>query len=334
MNPISTSTAMDQHSLDFIRQPVNDDMSILKTLLLNELSTGVSLIHKMVCYIMDSGGKRLRPLLVLLASHACGYTGKEEHYNLSIVIEFLHMATLLHDDVIDQPDRRRGVKTANQRWGSAASILVGDFLYSRTFQILAKHNNIKVMNVLAYATNQIAEGEVEQLMNQHNPDMTEEDYDKIIRRKTAQLFSAASEIASIISVDDLSVQRSMANFGLYIGMAYQIIDDILDYKPDSATGKSMGNDLSEGKMTLPLIYAKQRGTPVEKAAIDQAIRRQSVHHLDDIIDIIMHTEADQKASNRAKQYVDLALQQLPCLPDSRYKDSLKALAHFVLNRSH
>ncbi|CAN7950639.1 unnamed protein product, partial [Ixodes hexagonus] len=228
-------------------------------LILSELSSRVPLVQTITHHIVQSGGKRLRPLVVLLTARACGYNKGVEHQELAAIIEFIHTATLLHDDVIDKSDLRRGEKTAHAIWGNQASVLVGDFLYSRAFQILARRSNIPVMKVLANTTNQIAEGEVWQLMNQNDPNIDETTYYEVIRRKTAQLFSAGTEIGAIIGTEEEPLRKAMTAFGLHLGLAYQIIDDLLDYSEDaSELDKNVGDDLAEGKATLPLIYAKQK----------------------------------------------------------------------------
>lgn len=315
--------------------PVKQDLEAVDALMFKELSSDIPLMQKIAHYIIQSGGKRLRPLIVLLAAYACGYDQNTEHHELAVVIEFIHTATLLHDDVIDKSNQRRGQQTANAIWGNSASVLVGDFLYSRAFQILAKRNNIPIMKVLANTANEIAEGEVWQLMNQNDPNIEESTYYEVIRRKTAQLFSAAAEIGAIIGTKNEAVRKAMASFGLYIGMAYQIIDDLLDYSEDPfKLDKNIGDDLAGGKVTLPLIYAKQQTTLRKAALIHKAIKKGGLGNLHSIMQIISDTKAREYTQKRANQEIEKAQIQLQQLPLSPFRHNLEALAKFIVSRQH
>lgn len=318
-----------------LSQPVENDLQAVDALILSELSSYVPLIQTIAYYIIQSGGKRLRPLVVLLTAHACGYNKGVEHQELAAIIEFIHTATLLHDDVIDKSNLRRGEKTANAIWGNQASILVGDFLYSRAFQILARRDNIPVMKVLANTANQIAEGEVWQSMNQYDPDINETTYYEVIRRKTAQLFSAGTEIGAIIGTKEESLRKAMTAFGLHLGLAYQITDDLLDYSEDSSElDKNVGNDLAEGKATLPLIYAKQKTKPAQAKLIREAIKTGSLDDLKTIMRIINETKARKYTQQCAIREAEKAQTYLQALPLSIYRDTLKALTKFVIHRRY
>lgn len=322
-------------TIETLSQPVENDFQAVNALILSELYSHVSLVQTITHYIVQSGGKRLRPLVVLLTAHACGYNKGVEHQELAAIIEFIHTATLLHDDVIDKSDLRRGEKTTNAIWGNQASVLVGDFLYSRAFQILARRSNIPVMKVLANTTNQIAEGEVWQSMNQHDPDIDETTYYEVIRRKTAQLFSAGTEIGAIIGTKEKSLRKAMTAFGLHLGLAYQIIDDLLDYSKDaSELDKNVGNDLAEGKATLPLIYAKQKTKPAQAKIIQEAIRRGGLNDLKIIMQIIDETKARKYTRQCAIKEAEKAKTYLQVLPISIYRDTLEDLINFVIYRRY
>lgn len=326
---------MNRPTLIDIRQPVHADLRAVDELIKSALISNVPLIQTIVEHIINSGGKRLRPLVVLLTAQACGYQGGHEHHELAAIIEFIHTATLLHDDVIDRSLLRRGQETSNAIWGDQASVLVGDFLYSRAFQILARRSNIPVMKVLANTTNQIAEGEVWQLMNQHDPDINETVYREVIRRKTAQLFSAATEIAAIIATPDLALHQAMADFGMELGMAYQMIDDLLDYTANAEQmGKNIGDDLAEGKATLPLIYAKQKASAKEADYIRQAIQEGKLEDLTAIIKIIQSSGACDYTLNCAQQHAQNAKNLLHQLPASYARTSLENLTDFIVERNY
>ncbi|OGO92877.1 MAG: octaprenyl diphosphate synthase [Coxiella sp. RIFCSPHIGHO2_12_FULL_44_14] len=320
--------------MESIRAPVAEDLRAVTELIVTELSSDVPLIRTIAQHITQGGGKRLRPLLVLLTAKAVGYDHDTEHHELAAVIEFIHTATLLHDDVIDRSELRRGQRTANAIWDNSASVLVGDFLYSRAFQILARRSHIAVMKVLANTTNQIAEGEVLQLMHRHRTDITETHYCDVIRRKTAQLFSAAAEIGAMLGSKTDTFRKPLADFGLHLGMAYQIIDDLLDYTSDSATmGKNVGNDLAEGKVTLPLIHALHHTEPSLIPRIHQAIQHGDLTHWSDVLDALQTTQAYRYTLDRAKQHAQSAQSLLASLPLSPYRQSLSALTEFTVQRN-
>ena len=273
-------------------------------------------------------------MLVLLAAHACGYHG-QHHVLLAAVVEFIHTATLLHDDVVDESDLRRGRKTANALWGNAASVLVGDFLYSRSFQMMVEVDDMRVMRILADTTNRIAEGEVLQLLNVHNPDIDEAAYLRVIERKTAVLFAAATRLGALLGGVPEAQQEALARFGLNLGFAFQIADDVLDYVSDAGTlGKNIGDDLAEGKATLPLIHAIERAPPAQAASLRRAIETGGLDSLDNIIAAIRDTGAIERARGRAEQYADAAKEALSSLPYSAARDALRVLADYALNRNH
>ena len=279
-----------------------------------------------------SGGKRLRPLLVLLASRAFGYTG-EQHVRAAAIIEFIHTATLLHDDVVDGSDRRRGRDTANTVFGNQASVLVGDFLYSRAFQMMVDINSMRVMQILADATNTIAAGEVMQLMNVHDPDTTEEAYRQVIYRKTARLFEAGAQIAAVLANRNAEDEAAMVTYGQNLGLAFQLVDDALDYNASaSELGKNVGDDLAEGKPTLPLIYAMQQASEDDRALIRKSILEGGLDRLDRITEIIDATGALEYTANRAQEAADTAIAALADLPDTEYKQALVSVAEFSVQR--
>ncbi|MBW5803126.1 octaprenyl diphosphate synthase [Coxiella endosymbiont of Ornithodoros amblus] len=325
----------DTFEIESLRQPVRKDIEAVDALVVKELSSDVPLIETITQHIIQSGGKRLRPLVVLLTARACGYRQDVENQELATVIEFIHTATLLHDDVVDKSTQRRGQKTANALWGNSASVLLGDFLYSRAFQILARRSNVPVMKILATTTNQISEGEVWQLMNQNDPDIDEATYYEVIRRKTAQLFSAAAEIGAIVAAKNKTWQKSMAAFGLHLGMAYQIIDDLLDYSKDaSALDKNVGDDLAEGRATLPLIYAKQQAQPAQAEHIREAIKNGGLNGLQWIMKLMDETRAREYTQQCALRQAEKAHTYLQQLPPSPYRDALNALTQFVVSRHY
>jgi len=319
-----------------IRAPVKDDLKATDELICTELVSKVPLIQEITRHIVNSGGKRLRPLLVLLSARACGYQQQDtEHYELAAIIEFVHTATLLHDDVVDASELRRGKKTANALWGNQASVLVGDFLYSRAFQILARRSNIAVMQCLADTTNAIAEGEVQQLMNQHNPGISEANYYQVIYNKTAKLFESAAEIGAIITKQEQSVQKAMAEYGLYFGMAFQIADDILDYVSDTETlGKNIGDDLAEGKVTLPLIIAMKNGNAKQQTLIRDAIIHGRLDDMPAILQALDETNAIKYTQQQAQQYSNQALAALNYLANSPCRQSMIELIDFAINRRY
>lgn len=319
-------------TLDALRHLTRSDMDRVDALIRESLQSDVLLVSQVAEYIIGSGGKRLRPLLVLLGARALAYDG-EEHIRAAAIIEFIHTATLLHDDVVDASDRRRGRHTANHVFGNQASVLVGDFLYSRSFQMMVRIGDMQVMDILADATNTIAAGEVMQLMNVHDPDTTEERYLEVIYRKTAKLFEAGAAIAAVLAGQPADVRDRMAEYGRSLGAAFQLVDDALDYKasPDEL-GKDLGDDLAEGKPTLPLIHAMSRGTPEQRNLIRAAIENGGLDNLAPVQAAIESTGALEYTAERAQRAADDAIAALAGLPPSDYKDALIAVAEFAVNR--
>lgn len=312
--------------------PIAEDMKAVDAVIRQRLYSDVVLIRQVAEYIINSGGKRLRPALVLMTAGACGYRGTH-HHELAAVIEFIHTATLLHDDVVDESELRRGNKTANALFGNAASVLVGDFLYSRAFQMMVSVDDMRVMQVLADATNVIAEGEVLQLLNCHNADATVDEYLRVIRYKTAKLFEAATRLGGILGKIDTDSEEALAEFGMHLGTAFQIIDDVLDYaSEEAATGKHLGDDLAEGKPTLPLILSMQNGTAEQAAVVRHAIETGGRDEFPAILEIIKSTGALELARNNAKLEIDLALAKLDAIPSSLFKDALLKLCLFAVER--
>ncbi len=309
-------------------------MDIVDDVIRNKLHSHVALIHQVSKYIINSGGKRLRPALVILSAGASGYTGKYQ-YNLAAVVEFIHTATLLHDDVVDESKLRRNKETANALFGNAASVLVGDFLYSRAFQMMVEVDNMRVMHVLADATNTIAEGEVLQLLNCRDPNVEEDNYLRVIRFKTAKLFEAASRLGAILGNATPENEEALSVYGMHLGTAFQLIDDVLDYTGDDQdTGKNLGDDLAEGKPTLPLIYAMKSGTPEQANIIRNAIEKGGADGFQPVLDVIQQTAALDYAKKCARAEVDTATAAIASLPESEYKDYLLQLASFAVTRNH
>jgi octaprenyl-diphosphate synthase len=297
------------------------------------LKSSVGLVDQVADHIIAGGGKRLRPLLVLLAARACGASG-QAHIEAAAFIEFIHTATLLHDDVVDSSSLRRGRDTANQLFGNQASVLVGDFVYSRSFQMMASLESHRVMQIMAEATNTIAEGEVLQLMNARDPETTEQRYLEVIHRKTARLFEAGAEVAAVLTDSSQEIQRALATYGRHLGTAYQLVDDILDYRSDPAQrGKNLGEDLAEGKPTLPLIHAMRHGTAAQREAIREAIANGGVMQLGPMIAAIEATGGLEYATELARREALAALAALRPLPDSTYKRGLDALARFAVEHT-
>ncbi len=300
--------------------------------IINHLGSNVPLVEKIGHYIVESGGKRLRPLLVLLSANACGYTG-EKHVPLAAIIEFIHTATLLHDDVVDNSELRRGKDTANAKWGNAPSVLVGDFLYSRAFQVMVEIGSMDIMQVISNATNVIAEGEVLQLLNAKNPDTTEDSYMQVILGKTAMLFEAATESGAILADCSAEEREALRLYGRHLGIAFQLIDDVMDYLSTAEEmGKNVGDDLAEGKPTLPLIHAMREGSDEERTLIRQAIRKGGLDDLQPIMDIVHKTGAITYTQQRAQEEADKAIAALDTLVDSSFKDTLKQLADIAVKR--
>ncbi|MCH8504612.1 MAG: octaprenyl diphosphate synthase [Ectothiorhodospiraceae bacterium] len=319
-------------TIDLIRAPVVQDMLAVDRLIQERLSSDVVLINQLGSYIVNSGGKRLRPLLVLLASRACGYQG-QDHVQLAAVIEFIHTATLLHDDVVDGSDMRRGRETANNLWGNEASVLVGDFLYSRAFQMMVEVGSMPIMEVMARTTNTIAEGEVMQLLNVHDPDTTEQSYLNVIYNKTATLFEAAGRIGALLATQPLDVVDQLSDYGKHLGTAFQLVDEALDYSGQSEeTGKNVGDDLAEGKPTMPLIHAMRNGTPEETALIRKAIEEGGREHIDAIMRAVENTGAIAYTRALAEQAVLKARINLDCLPESPFRQAMDDMASFSIER--
>jgi octaprenyl-diphosphate synthase len=299
-----------------------------------ELKSDIPFINQLIEYILNGGGKRIRPLLVLLTANAFKHP-TQKHIDLAAAIELIHTATLLHDDVVDNATLRRGHKTANALWGNEASVLVGDFLYSRAFQLIVKLNHFDILDIFSKATNIIAEGEVLQLLNCHDPNINEALYFEVIARKTAKLFEVATETGAALSTTEAAHLKAMKYYGHHLGIAYQLIDDALDYHAlPEKTGKLLGNDLSEGKPTLPLIYALRQGKSGEAALIREAIEQGSIQNLSQIIEIIESTGAIEYTANAAKDHAYKAKKLLADIPDSPYRSALSTLAEFVVERSY
>ncbi len=310
------------------------DMQAVDTLIRTRLSSDVVLINQVSAHIVGGGGKRLRPMLHLLAAQAADYRG-DEHVQLAAVIEFIHTATLLHDDVVDESDLRRGRKTANAMWGNAASVLVGDFLYSRSFQLMVELQRMRVMQILADTTNAIAEGEVLQLLNIGNPDTDEAAYLRVIERKTAVLFAAATRLGAVLAGLPPEQEEALYRFGLDLGYAFQIADDLLDYVSDADTlGKNIGDDIAEGKPTLPLIYAIARSEPAQAQSLRRAIESGGLDSLDNIVAAIRDSGALELTRAKALDYADAARGGLHALPPSPARDALETLARYAVDRTY
>lgn len=318
--------------LDFAVSLAGDDMAVVNTTIRERLSSDIALINTLGAYIVKSGGKRMRPLILLLCARACGYHG-EHHTLLAAVIEFIHTATLLHDDVVDASSLRRGQPTANDVWGNEASVLVGDFLYSRAFEMMVETDRMEVMRILASTTNAIAEGEVLQLLNAHSPKTTEQAYFDTIHRKTAKLFEAAAWLGGVVGEQDEDVNRALAAYGTCLGTAFQLVDDVMDYVSDSdSMGKEVGDDLAEGKPTLPLIYAMANGTSTQSTLISNAIEQGSLDRIDDVLEIVQSTGAIDYTLSAAQRQADAAIGHLECLAVGDYRTALGNLALFSVTR--
>ncbi|TAJ77219.1 MAG: octaprenyl diphosphate synthase [Gallionellaceae bacterium] len=319
-------------SLKNINQLLAADMAAVDQVIRSRLHSEVALVSQVGEYIINSGGKRLRPALVILSAQAFGYQGKR-HHDLAAVVEFIHTATLLHDDVVDESELRRGRETANAMFGNAASVLVGDFLYSRAFQMMVEANDMRVMITLADATNVIAEGEVLQLLNCNNADVDADNYLGVIHRKTAKLFEAAMRLGAILGKQDTATEEAAARYGMHLGTAFQLVDDVLDYSGDAQEiGKNLGGDLAEGKPTLPLIYAMQHGTPAQAAVIRAAIEQGDIHRFAEVLQIVQQTGALNYTRHQAQREADLAHAQLSIMPDTQYKHSLLKLTELAASR--
>ena len=309
-------------------------MAQVNALIRDRLSSDVVLINQISEHIVAAGGKRLRPLLAMLAARALGYAGRE-HHQLAVIIEFIHTATLLHDDVVDESDLRRGRSTANALWGNAPSVLVGEFLYSRAFQLMVELDRMSIQRELADTTNAIAEGEVLQLLHVHNPETTEADYLRVIERKTAVLFAAATRLGALVAGADEATQQRLSDYGLNLGLAFQIADDVLDYTADAqALGKNLGDDLAEGKATLPVIHALSQANPALRARLSEIIRNGDTHALPEVLAAINGSGSLQYCRLAARRYAQAAQTAIAGLPGSAWADALRGLAHYAIDRNH
>ena len=323
-------------TIEDIYSLVSEDMEQLNSCIQERLYSEVVLINQIGTYIINSGGKRLRPVIHLLAAQACGYQGNGNHHiNLAAIVEFIHTATLLHDDVVDASELRRGKETANALFGNEASVLVGDFLYSRAFQMMVEIGSMRVMEILADATNTIAEGEVLQLLNCNDPDTTEERYLEVIHNKTAKLFESAAQLGAVLTDQPDDIEQALAKYGMHLGCAFQLIDDVLDYTASSEDmGKNIGDDLAEGKPTLPLIHAMREGTTEQVKLIRSAIENGGLDDIDQVMEAINSTNALEYTADAARNESQLAIEALANLPGSDYKDALVFLAEFSVNRNY
>lgn len=316
-----------------IRATVAADFDAVNALILEQLSSNVPLIGEVGRYIVNSGGKRLRPLVCLLSAHACGYRGSH-HISIGAITEFLHTATLLHDDVVDQSSLRRGNATVNSLWGNPHSVLIGDFLISRSFQMIVSVGNLRLMEILADATNVISEGEVLQLINIHDPDTTEENYLKVIHYKTAKMFEVAAQSGAVLAGVSAAQEEAMVAYARHMGAAFQLTDDILDYTGSAEElGKNVGDDLAEGKPTLPLIYTLTHGTPAQKTMIRASIEQGGLDQLEDIIDIVKRSGAIEYTRQFAHNESAKAITALNSLPASPHRSALEHLALLAVNRN-
>ncbi len=330
----SILSAAANSSQNTINHSIAGDMEAVNAVIRKELHSDVPLVNQIADYIISAGGKRIRPVLVLLMANACGYKG-EKHHVLAAVIEFIHTATLLHDDVVDESSLRRGRRTANALFGNPASVLVGDFLYSRAFQMMVSIGDMRVMRTLADATNVIAEGEVLQLLNMHDPDVTQERYLQVIRSKTAKLFEAATELGALLGGADEGTIEACAEYGRSLGTAFQLVDDVLDYSGvASDIGKNVGDDLREGKPTLPLIYLMSHGTPTQRELVRSCIENGDEQHFDEILTAITECGALDYTKQRAEQAAQRAADSIAGLPVGIFKDSLLKLCSFAVDRNH
>ncbi len=320
-------------NLEQINQLTAQDMADVNTIILQQLHSDVPLINQLGYYIIGGGGKRIRPMIAVLAAHAINYRGRQ-HITIAALIEFIHTATLLHDDVVDESDLRRGKATANAAFGNAASVLVGDFIYTRAFQMMTSLGSLRVLELMSEAVNVIAEGEVLQLMNCNDPDITEESYMQVIYSKTARLFEAAAQASAILAGASSEQEKALQNYGRYLGTAFQLIDDLLDYSADDKTlGKNIGDDLSEGKPTLPLLHAMRHGSAEQRAMIRRAIAQGNGRHLlESVLTAMYQCGSLEWTRHRAEQEADKAIAALRALPNSPSRNALEALAHMSVQR--
>ena len=321
-------------TLENIKACVTPDLQVVDQVIRAHLASDVVLINQVAEYIIQSGGKRIRPVVTILAGRACGAQGTQLA-EAAAIVEFVHTATLLHDDVVDESSLRRGHETANAVWGNQASVLVGDYLYSRAFEMMVTLNHMRIMDVMAGATNKIAEGEVLQLMNANDPDTTEERYLEVIYRKTAKLFEAGTQIAAIVANANSSHEQALVHYGKHLGNAFQLVDDVLDYRANrDDLGKNLGDDLAEGKPTLPLIHALKHGNSTQQELIRNAIENCGIESLHEITTAIESTGSLEYTAQRAQQEANRAIQSLTALPNSEFVQALKDLAKFAVSRSY
>ena len=329
---VNQKTNDSDKAFELVKNLIRADSKAVDELIRENLRSDVMLISQVSEYIINSGGKRIRPLIALLAAKALNYSGKN-HILTAAIIEFIHTATLLHDDVVDESKRRRGQDAANIIFGNQASVLIGDFLYSRAFQMMVKLDEMKVLRILADTTNTIATGEVMQLINAHDPNIDENNYTEVIYRKTACLFEASGHAAAILADTDKTNRMAMINYGKHLGIAFQLIDDALDYSASSEVlGKNLGDDLAEGKPTLPIIYAIKNSSPTERKTIQTAIENGDLTKLAIIQEIIESTGAIKYTSMRAQEAAEKAIDASSILPDSKYKEALISIANFAVHR--
>ncbi len=315
-------------------QSVVDDFAEVDQLIQHSLSSRIPLVEQISSYLVEAGGKRLRPLLVLLCAKACGYDGRD-HIKLAAIIEFLHTAMLLHDDVVDESDLRRGRKTVNAAWGNPASVLVGDFMHSRAFEMMVEIGNLRVMEILSQATNVIAEGEVQQLANVRNPDFSEQSYLQVIYRKTAMLFQAASHTAAVLAGANQATESALRDFGLHLGLAFQLIDDMLDYAGNAQElGKNVGDDLAEGKVTLPLIIAMRNGDNAQANFIRETILAGGTEQLPAVTEMVRNTGGLRYTMSRASMEQEKAMKCIHMVTPSKYRNSMENLVKFTIERSN
>ncbi len=330
------SAATRFRDIDDLKSYTAEGMARVNRVIEDHLRSDVVLINQLAAHIIHSGGKRLRPMLVMLGAEACGFDrGDDQDALLAATVEFIHTATLLHDDVVDESEMRRGQETASSIWGNEAAVLVGDYLYSRAFQMMVQAQSLPIMNLMADTTNTIAQGEVMQLLNINDPDTSEERYHQVIYSKTACLFEAAARIGAILTGQAEPVQQALADYGKHLGIAFQLIDDALDYEADSdELGKNVGDDLAEGKPTLPLIRALEQGTPEQQALIRQAIENGGLEHIDAITQAIRDTGALDYTHRQAIEHADRAQAALAPLPDTPARAALAFIADFAVKRSY
>ena len=320
--------------INHLQELVRNDFNAVNELICVQIKSKIDLISNLSNHLIQSGGKRLRPLIVLLTSNACNYKGND-HIRLAAMVEFFHTASLLHDDVIDESTLRRGKETANEIWGSKASILVGDYLLTLYMQLMINVGNLDIMNLLADTAHKITSGEIQQLGNRHNPDINLDEYYEVISAKTSFLFAASATLGGMISNSPKNIQDNLYAYGLHLGNAFQLIDDTLDYCSDAATiGKNIGDDLADGKATLPLIYALEHGTPNQKLMIRESITKGIIKNLPEVIEAIRETKAIEYTQEIASTEIDKAILALDVLPDSIYKEALINLANFAIKRNH